>query len=33
MKRKKVVKVIWIIISLIVVISMVAWTVALPFMN
>jgi len=32
MKRKKVVKIFWIIISSIVVISMVAWTVALPFM-
>ncbi len=32
MKRKKVIKVVWIIISLMVTISMVAWTVAVPFM-
>lgn len=32
MKRKKVVKAVWIIISFLVVISMVAWTVAIPFM-
>jgi flagellar basal body-associated protein FliL len=32
MKRKKVVKIFWIIISSIVVLSMVAWTVAVPFM-
>lgn len=32
MKRKKVIKIVWIIISLMVTISMVAWTVAIPFM-
>jgi preprotein translocase subunit SecE len=31
MKRKKVIKTLWVILSFIVVISMVAWTVAIGF--
>ncbi len=32
MKRKKVVKIVWIVISLMVVISMLSWTVSMSFM-